>query len=344
MTIDTDYVDPATLTGFVRELPAPRNWFLNQFLPDREVRDIETAVEQLTRTNRAAKFRAFDAETPIGQRDSFKRDRIQLPPLGEKLIVSEFERLQLERVRSRGDNTEALADAVYDDAEVITGHVRARMELARGDVLTDGKFTLAGENGLTLEADYGLPADHSVAPATVWSDHANATVLQDLRGWADTYTDDAGEPPGMMVTTRTIIGHMLQSAEIRDLIGAATGAPNIVTEQQLNTALNAHGLPSVTEYNARIDQDGTSTRPIPEDHLVMLPQDPSALGSTVWGITAEALDLAAGDNPSLDFEEAPGLVGVVMREGDPFKLMTKVTGVGLPVLADPRKLLVADVL
>jgi hypothetical protein len=345
MTIDTDYVDPATLTGYVRELPAPRMWVLNQFLPDRLVEDVEAYVEQLTRHNRAAQFRAWDAETPMGQRDSFKRDRVQLPPLGEKLIVSEYERLQLERVRSRGDTTAPMVNSIYDDAEVITRHVRARMELARGDVLTDGKFTLSGENGLTLEADYGLPASHSVSPATVWSDHANATVIDDLRTWADTYTDDAGESPGAMFTTRTVIGHMLRNQEVRDLVGMSSDTTSILTQTQLNTVLQAHGLPPVGEYNAKIENSGGSTvRPVPEDHLVMLPEDPSSLGSTVWGITAESLELAAGENPSLDFEDAPGLVGVVLREADPVKIMTKVTGVGMPVLADPNKLLVADVL
>lgn len=342
--INTDYVTPATLTGFVRELPSPANWILNRFLPDREVRDIEAAIEQVTRTNRAAKFRAYDAETPIGRRDSFRRDRVLLPPIGEKLIVTEWERLQLERIRSGGDTTEATADAIYDDAETITRHVRARMELARGDVLADGRFTLTGENGLTLEADYGLDPSHSVAAAVVWSNHATAEVLSELRSWADTYTDDAGEPPGFIVTSRTVVSNMLQSNEIRQLVSSLAGTPSIVTRAQLNAVLEAHGLPAIVEYDARIDVDGAATRPIANDLLVFLPSDPASLGSTVWGITAEGLELAGGSNPSIEFEDAPGLVGVVQTEGDPLKVMTKVTGVGMPVIADPNKLFVADVL
>ena len=49
----------------------------------------------------------------------------------------------------------------------------AIMELARGDVLTDGKFTLNGEGGLILEADFGVPGGTSVlsmgrAPVCTW--------------------------------------------------------------------------------------------------------------------------------------------------------------------------------
>lgn len=341
--INTDFVTPATLTGYVRELPAPANWFLNQFLPDREVRDIEAVIEQMTRTNRAAKFRSYDAETPIGQRDSFRRDRVQLPPLGEKLLITEWERLQLERARTGGDNTAAIADTIYDDADTITRHVRARMELARGDVLTDGVFSLTGENGLTLEADFGLPANHQVAPATLWSDNVNATPLTDLTAWLNTYVDDAGGPPGYLATSRAQVNNLVRNAEIRELVSAPGSNPNLVSRAELNSLLEAHGLPPIVEYDARIDVDGTSTRPVPEDRVLMLPAEPESLGQTVWGITAEGLELAGGDNPSLDFEDTPGLVGVVQQEGDPVKTLTKVTGVGMPILSDPRQLLVADV-
>jgi hypothetical protein len=336
-------VPPDTLTGFIREVPTPANWILNQFLPDREIADIEAVIDQVTKTNRAAKFRSFDAETPIGARDSFTRKRVELPPLGQKTVIGEHDRLQLERIRTGGNDPQGLVEAIYDDAEVNARAVRARMELARGDVLTDGKLTLTNENGLTIEADFGVPGTHIVAPGTLWSSTATATVLSDLRSWANTYVDDVGEPPGALLTSRQVVGYMLQNAEIRALVGSLAGTPNIVTRSQLNTALEAHGLPPVVEYDTRIDVDGTSTRPIPQDRLVMLPADPSSLGYTAWGITAEALELAGGDNPSLEFTQLPGLVGVVMKDGDPVRTWTKVTGVGMPVIVDPYRLLVADV-
>lgn len=338
-----DLVTPDVLTGFVREVPAPANWILNRFLPDRTIGDIEAVIDQVTKTNRAAKFRSFDAETPIGARDAFTRKRVTLPPLGQKTVIGEHDRLQLERIRTGGNDPQGLVEAIYDDAEVNTRAVLARMELARGDVLVDGKFTLAGENGLTVEADYGVPGTHIVAPGTLWSVTATATVLSDLVSWSNTYTDDVGEPPGALVTSRQVVSYMLQNAEIRAIVGSLAGTPNIVTRTQLNTALEAHGLPPVVEYDARIDVDGVTTRPVAADRVLMLPADPSSLGYTAWGITAEALDLAGSDNPSLEFEQLPGLVGVVMKDGDPVRTWTKVTGVGMPVIVDPYRLLVADV-
>lgn len=343
MPIISDYVDPAALTAFVREVPRPANQILNRFLPDRVLNDIEAVIDSVQRVNRAAKFRSYDAETPIGQRDGLTQNRVMLPPLGQKTVLGEFERLQLERLRTGGQANQSLVDAIYNDAETNTRAVRARMELARGDVLVDGKFTLSAENGLTLETDWGVPAGNLVAPSTPWSTVATATPLADLVSWTDTYTALNGEPPTFALTSRSVVGNLLRNAEIRGLTASLGGTPSIVTRQQLQTVLEAHGLPTIIEYDTQVNVNGSDQRVIPSDRFVMLPQDPSTLGYTAWGITAEALELAGLSNPTIAFDDAPGLIGVVLKEGDPFRLWTKVTGVGMPVIVDPNRLMVADV-
>jgi hypothetical protein len=343
MPIVTDLVDPAELTAFVREVPLPANQILNQFLPDRQFSDITARIDSVTRKNRTAKFRTYDAETPIGQRDGYTRKEVELPPLGQKTVVGEYERLKMEALRNNGDANPALVDAIFDDAEINTRAVRARMELARGDVLVDGKFTLTDENGLTLEADWGVPAGNLVAPGTPWSTIATATPLADIMSWVDTYVALNGERPAFALTSRAVIGNLLRNAEIRALVGSMAGTPSIVTPANLTTVLQAYGLPTLVEYDTQVNVDDVDTRVVPADRFIMLPQDPSTLGYTAWGITAEALELAGSGNPSLEFSDAPGLVGVVLKEGDPVRTWTKVTGVGMPVLTDPNRLMVADV-
>lgn len=346
MLID-DYIEPAVLTGFVREVPTPYQLILNRFLPDRQINDFEAAIEQVTRTNRAAQFRAWDTETPVGQRDAFQRSKVKLPPLGIKTPIGEYERLMLERIRTGGDNRDGYIEAIYADAEINTKSVYNRMELARGDVLVDGKFTLTGENGLTLEADFGVPAGNLVTAGTVWSDAANSTPLQNLKTWVDSYIDLNGERPGRILTSTRVVNNLLLNAEIRALFfqgGAPVGTPNLITPQQLNTVLQAYGLPPIETYDTKIEVDGANTRVIPDDRLIMLPSDASALGFTAWGITAEALELAGGQNPGLLFNQLPGLIGVVMKEGDPVRIWTKVGAVGMPLITNPRLLMVADVL
>ena len=103
--ITYDLVAPAKLTGFARGIPSPANYTLNTWLPDDEIADIEAEFDNIIRTNRAAKFRAFDAETPVGSRPNLERKKVALPPLGQKTPVLEEERLKLERARSGGDTS-----------------------------------------------------------------------------------------------------------------------------------------------------------------------------------------------------------------------------------------------
>lgn len=347
MPIIDDYIQPEVLTGFVREVPQPANLVLNQYLPDRNIGNVEAAIDQVNRVNRAAQFRAWDSETPVGERDSFQRSKIKLPPIGQKLPVSEQETLMLERVRTGGDNRNGYIEAIYRDAEILTGNVRRRMELARGDVLTDGIFTLTGENGLTLQADFGVPNDNTVTAAIPWSDHADASPLQNIKTWVDYYIDLNGERPGRILTSNVVMNNLLMSGEIRDLFNRGvtlTGGPNLLTDAMLNQALQAYGVPPIATYDTKINWDGTNVRVIPEDLFIMLPTNPLDLGYTAWGITAESLVLTSGQNPGLAFEELPGLVGVVLKEGDPVLTWTKVGAVGMPLITNPKLLFVADVL
>lgn len=339
-----DIVAGGALTAFTREVPSPANYTLNQFLPDRTVADIEVSIDQVLRTNRAASFRSYDAETPIGQRDGFSRRKVMLPPVGQKTVIGELERLQLEKIRNGGGNTAAIADQIYDDAEINARAVLSRVELARGDVLSDGKFSLTGENGLTLEADFGVPAEHVVAPTVLWSDHATATPLTDLVTWAEQYSAENGDMPGYIIMSRVARSHMLQSAEVKSQARPGVTAPGAISPAELNTVLETFELPAITVYETRVDVGGTDTRVLASDKVVFGPEDRASLGETVWGITAEALELAGLDNPELTYQQLPGLVGAVMKTFDPVHTWTKVGGVVMPVIYDPRKLLVADVI
>src|SRR5438477_7393163 len=131
MAIIDDIVQPDVLTGFVRMVPQPANLVLNRFLPDRQIGNVEAAIEQLTKKNRVARFRSFDAEVHTSKRDSFQRSKIKLPPVGSRLPIAEQEHLMLQVVATGGDNRKSYVDAIYEDATTLTGEVRNRTELAR---------------------------------------------------------------------------------------------------------------------------------------------------------------------------------------------------------------------
>lgn len=337
-------VTPDALTTFVREVPTPADQVLNTLLPDRFFTTNTIDVAEITRTNRTARFRAYDARLHVSQRDTAVLKQVKLPPLSTSLSVGELERLQLEFARTAGTNQRAIVDAVYNDAENLTREVQSRMEQARGDVLTDGKFTLAGEGGLFMEADYGVPGGHIVAPGILWSSTGTATIIANLNAWVDVYVATNGFAPGGMVMSRTVLNYMLQNAELRTLNASLVGTPGLLTRPAVDSALAAYGLPPITlVYDTQVDVDGVSTRVIPADRVIFHPPNPADLGYTAWGVSATALELLNSSRVDLSFQEAPGIVGVVEKDGPPYREFTFVDAVGMPVLANPRLLMVADV-
>lgn len=337
-------VTPDALTTYVRAVPTPADIALDQLLPDRYFDSNSIEFAEITRTNRTARFRTYDGRLHVSRRDGASTSRITLPPLSTSLSMGELERLQLEFARTGGTNTAALVRAIYDDATALTREVQYRMELARGDVLTDFRFAMGldGEPG-GLEADFGAPAGHLVAPATLWTNTGTATVLTDLVAWSDTYTDSAGRRPGRALTSTRIARLMQRNAEVINAIAGSASGRTRVTMDELNDLLQSENLPRVTTYDTNVDVDGVSTKVVPDDRLMLAPADPDELGYTAWGVTATALELVGSNLAELDFEDAPGIVGVVEKVGPPYREFTFVDAVGMPVIGNPRALLVADV-
>ena len=337
-------VTPDALTTFIREVPTPADQVLNQLLPDKMFTKNTIDFAELTRTNRTARFRAFDGRLHVSERDTSVTKQVKLPPLSSSISVGELERLQLEFARTGGTDLSAIETAIYDDAENLTKEIRARVEQARGDVLTDGKFTLAGEGGLFLEADFGVPANHFVSPGTLWSNTASATIIANEASWVDTYVATNGFAPGGQVLSRRILNLMLQNAELRTLAASLSGSPGLITRPALDAALAAYSLPPIAMvYDTVVDVDGVPTRCIPDDRVLFIPPNVSDLGYTAWGVTATSLELVNSKEAELSFADAPGIVGVVEKSGPPYREWTFVDAVGMPVLANPKLLMIADV-
>lgn len=337
-------VHPDDLTIFTRNVPLQQNLILDRVLPDRTISDNRVDIGRLTKTGRTAKFRIFDG--PIGRttRDSYTVQNVALPPLSDSIVIGEFERLQMQFAKTGGTNNAALVNAIYDDAALLTGNIRRRMELARGDVLVDGKFTLAGEGGLYMEADFGVPGGNLVTAATLWSDAANADIVADLNTWTQAYLDLNGFLPGGMILSRSIIQKLLVNAKLRTSYGNLVGTATLLRRDQIDNTLSSYDLPPIEMvYDSSVDVDGTSTRVLPANKVIFLPPAGQPLGYTAWGVTATALELVNSSESDLSFEDAPGIVGIVEKQGPPYRQYTFVDAVGMPVIENPNFLMVATV-
>jgi hypothetical protein len=340
-------VSPDDLTAFVREVPTPSTLALSTLFPTVTVDDNKVDFAEIIQTNRTARFRTFDGRIHVSERDTGSEKRVKLPPLSSSLSMGEYERLQLEFARTSGTNQAALARAVYNDAEKLTREIRNRMELAWGDTLTDGKLTMMGaaaDEPTGLEADFGVPAAHIVSAATPWTTVASANVLDDYIAWADVYNATNGFLPGSSFMSLRLQRLLQRNAQLIGAIHGTTSGKTRVTMPEVNDLLSSEGLPPVgNPYDTLLDVDGTSTRVLGDDKVLFFPPNIGDLGYTAYGLSATALELVNSAESDLSFADAPGIVGVVEKSGPPYRSWTFADAVGMPILANAKLLLIADV-
>lgn len=328
---------------FTQQVPLPSNNQLTAAFPTRTFAtdEIDTAI--ITQTNRAAKFRNWDGNYWVSPRDAGTIKRQRMIALGGQLGVGEYERREMEFRRYGGTVQSILVDAIYNDLENLTRYALNRVELAWGDVLSDGVLTI-NENGVQQQVDYGIPAGNKVTAATLWSTVATSTPLTDLVAWYDAYVALNGAAPGRFLTSLSVARNLQRNASLINAIkGAQTGVTN-VTLEDISGLFNSYGLPPISMdnvYNSNMDVDGVTTPVLAANKFLFLPDDLGTLGFTAWGTPTTVLELNANN---VQVGSAAGLIGIIVREDQPpFQKRTFVDGVVLPVLADPRKILVATV-
>lgn len=338
MPLWTDVVDPAELTGYVRAgvEDYPQNQAtLARFLPNDEVDDIVARITTDARNNgNVAQYRSYDAETPIGDRTGGSRKTIDLPPLGKKVRVSEYDQL---RARN-ADAPDAVRNAVEREALRQARSIVDRLELARGQAIVTGKVTIA-ENGFITEADFGRNPAHVVTAATSWS--TSTTWAAELESWQATYLANTGENPGATLISRRIL------STLRGKLVGPGATVNQVGNEAVQNVFDDLGLGQIFVYDRSVRVGGAMTRVIPDDRLVLLPApgdpndaDATTLGATVLGRTLESMEPEYG----IPAVEQPGIVAGVYRTDDPIAAWVKATAIALVTLANPDQTFVADVL
>jgi hypothetical protein len=330
---------------FTQQIPLPSNNKLTQMFPRRTYGTDEIDFATITQTNRAAKFRNWDGSYWTAPRDTGLEKRVRMLPLGARSSeVGEYERRQIEFSSVGGTIQSILHEAIYNDLQNQTRYVQNRIELAWGDVLSDGVLTIA-ENGVQQQLDYAIPASQVVTPVgALWSDTANSNPLIDLQAWYDVYIALNGQGPGQFMCSLTTARQLQANTHlINQIRGAQTGVTN-VTLAEISGLFASYDLPPISMesvYNSFFDVDGVTTRPLAANKFLFLPSDLGTLGFTAWGTPTTVMELNANN---VQVESASGIIGILVREEQPpFNKTTYVDAVALPVLADPRKILVATV-
>lgn len=337
LVLSSDYITPTELTGYVREALSdlPQNAFgLSAYLPDVETDDIDFRVTTGGGgLARVAKYRAWDTESPISGRKGVDRLSGEIPPISEKRRLSEYDRLKMRKLDS------GIVDAILNDAVDLAKGIHARVEVARGEALSDGKVTIA-ENGLTIEADFGRKATHTQTAAIKWNVDGSDPV-EDFLAWQRIYVATNGVRPGATLASQDIQSSLMRNAAIRAMTLPAGSTQQVVTIDAINALFRSFGLPALSIYEAQVEgDDGNAKSIIDPTKVIFLPPSDRKLGETLWGVTAEALDSDYG----IDSTEAPGVVVGSYSDKDPVGLWTKASAISLPVPANTNLTLSATVL
>lgn len=345
--LDTEFIEPTMLTGVIREALADlqvNRFTLSRWLPNVEIDDI--TYEFTTGGGglaEASVYRSWDAESKIGRREGIGKVMGELPPISEKIPLNEYDRLRLRKLDANDDQVQRL---IARDAARLALNIAARFELARGQALVNAQVPVTE---LQQTVSFGRTGAHSVTAAVLWSDHDDATPIDDLESWVQTYIDTNGVAPAVILMPRQVLQNMRQCDQvIRQVFPLApTGVAPMVNAEQVSAVLESMGLPPVEIYDAQAKVDGTPTRFTPANAIVLLPEagatdasTPTDLGATLLGTTAEALEPDYALAPG----EQAGIVAGTWKSRDPVRLWTHAAAIGLPILREPDLTFKATVL
>ena len=339
LVINSDYVTPAELTGYVREALAdqPINdlALVDNLLPDTMIDDIEFRANITQHgLRRAGRFRAYDTEAPISGRKGIARISGELPPLSEKRLLGEYDRLRMRKV------PDAIRNVIFNDAVELAQALRTRMIMAKADAIINGKVTLE-ENGLELEADFQRLVGHSVTASTLWSVTGSgaADPVLDQESWFATFRATQSGNPVRAITSQRVMSALMRNDKIRAATLPVGSTQTIVTKEAVNALFGAFGHPTMEIFDAQVeDWQGNATRLFPDDVIVYV--GAAKIGETLWGTTAEAPEPLYG----IDSTDASGVVVGSFITPDATQRWTKASGIGLPMLLNANATMVAKVL
>lgn len=333
-------VSPEALTAFAREVPVDPTALATKF-PVETVGDNQAEISSLTRRNGLAKYRSFDGRLHVADRGAAVTGKIKLPALSDSLNMGEYERLQMEFSRTGGTRTEALEQAIYNDAQTLVRNIHNRLDMAVGEVLATGQLNLTDEtDDFAASLDYGAPADNLPTAAVLWTD-PTADIIGDLQAWTAAYAASNGVAPATVWVSRTVMNALTLNT---GLIGVVGGEGRTrVSPADINSILGSWGLPQIEVVDKVYTDGGEQRRAIPEDRAVFVPANPGDLLNVTFGVTATALELVDSNHAEFGFEQAPGIAAVVIKEGPPFRQFTFVDAVALPVVNNANMLFSAKV-
>lgn len=254
------YLARENLDEFSRNYNYDTDFLGDVLYPKTKTKNLAVKVKQLLKNGTLpaiAKFSAFDAEAPIGSRETFQEKDYEKLLIKEKIQVGELD------LYLKGLSDDEIIDYLYDDMSIETQRVLARAELANMQVLSTGALTI-NENGFSGQIDYGYDSNHNLS-FTGWNDPTHS-ILGDLQNVIDTANAE-GKEIRRAVTSSKMINYMVKNEEI---VFALNSINLMATKKNvLNFILESYGIDFVANDKLyKVEGGDVAThRFFPEDKI-----------------------------------------------------------------------------
>ena len=336
-------IDNRELLDFSQNLSPVRPYTGAGLFPDRKTQYIEQEYTRLCRNGNlpvAASVHAFDTEARIGSRIPFETVTTEQLLIKEKINLTESVR---RLTRGLSMNVDSLREYVFDDIARMAERVITRVEIAKMDVVSKGKFTIT-ENGLDIPIDYDIPAENFVND--LWDEDAD--ILGDVRTWRALAIAN-GSTPTVALTSEKVVTTIMNNANVQKAIFGTSGTGVLPSMEQLNALfMSQFGISIRTdeERYGEIVTDGGKVkvqqkRFFPEGKFVLLSTGANGtLGTGLWGVTPEEEEQGG----AFDTKRQQQFVTVTTWDTpDPVTTWTKASGLFMPVMPNPYGHVIADV-
>ena len=304
--------------------------------PARKIQDIK--FDMITGANGlpvSASIHAFDTETELASREVLQKGAAELALIKRKIAIGEREIIAINNPRMDSEQ-KALVMELFKDGDKMVESVQTRIEAMRMELLSSGEINI-NENNVAVKLDYKVPSSNK--KKFNWSDPKTANPLEDIKTLADAVEDASGTKPTRILTSSKVLNKILACESVKKAI-FGVNFDKIATRKDLNSLLESMELPQVAVYNAKYKVQNangkyTTKRYFPENILSMFSEN--ALGETIYGLTAEEIELL-GSNKMEEAKMVGNIFVGVEKEGDPVRRYTKAVATALPTLENGLEL------
>lgn len=272
---------------------------------------------------------AFDTKATLRERMNVTLSEEEMPFFKESMLVKEADRQQLNLIAQTGNAglIDTITRGLFDDTATLLSGARARLEAMRMQVLATGKIAVKS-NGVALDFDYGVEADHKSAVTTAWSDAAMSTPIADLDVAIQALENLGGKAEVAYMNPATFAQVKNAKSTLALIKPLATTGVAVTKQELIDFVSDNYGVKIVIKEGTYRDADGSVKKFFPDAQVTLAPN--TSLGRTVFGTTPEESDLLGGNTGASVSIVDTGIAVTTIKHTDPVNVETKVSMIALP--------------